>query len=41
MAAMNPDKARELTAGLAEMRTGHDASSDQAAPDVKPGPAGG
>jgi flagellar motility protein MotE (MotC chaperone) len=25
MAAMNPDKAREVTAELAQMRTGHDA----------------
>jgi flagellar motility protein MotE (MotC chaperone) len=38
MAAMNPDKARDLTAELAQMRTGHDASGSSQLPgDPPPG----
>ena len=35
MAAMNPDKARDVTAELAQMRTGHDAPG---ATPVRPRP---
>ena len=40
MAAMNPDKARDLTAQLAQMRTGHDATGTPAY-GTKPGLTGG
>jgi flagellar motility protein MotE (MotC chaperone) len=40
MAAMNPDKARDVTAGLAQMRTGH-AAADAPAAGLKPNLAGG
>jgi flagellar motility protein MotE (MotC chaperone) len=49
MASMNPEKARDVTADLAQMRTGHDTSSGSAltAPPgglplgAKPNPIGG
>ena len=40
MAAMGPDKARDVTSELAQMRTGHDASSTPGL-GMKPNPLGG
>ena len=41
MAAMNPDKARDVTAELAQMRTGKDAAQLTPAGSAVPVPAGG
>ncbi len=41
MAAMNPDKARDVTAELAQMRTGHDAVIRLPGPGLKPNLLGG
>jgi flagellar motility protein MotE (MotC chaperone) len=46
MAAMNPERARDVTQELARMRTGRDVAADQIPPDLKltdpkPNPAGG
>ncbi len=41
MEAMTPEKARDVTFELAQMRTGHDASSATPEPGAKPDPLGG
>jgi flagellar motility protein MotE (MotC chaperone) len=41
MAAMTPEKARDVTSELAQMRTGQDASSSGSDPNPKPNPVGG
>lgn len=41
MAAMSPDRARDVTSELARMRTGHDALSSTAVSGAKPDPIGG
>ncbi|WP_428486619.1 MotE family protein [Rhodopila sp.] len=41
MAAMNPDRARDVTSELAQLRTGQDISSNQAEPGLKSSPSGG
>jgi flagellar motility protein MotE (MotC chaperone) len=41
MEVMAPEKARDVTSELAQMRTGHDASSSASDPGQKPGPIGG
>lgn len=41
LAAMTPEKARDVTSELARMRTGHDALSSTLGPQGKPGPIGG
>ena len=41
MAAMNPDKARDVTAELAQMRTGHDASGVSGGRDAAVAPVAG
>lgn len=41
MSAMNPDRAREVTSELAQLRTSPDAAPDQEAAQRKPSPSGG
>jgi flagellar motility protein MotE (MotC chaperone) len=41
MAAMTPERARDVTQELARMRTGRDAAADQTPTDPKSNPAGG
>jgi flagellar motility protein MotE (MotC chaperone) len=41
MEVMTPEKARDVTSELAQMRTGQDASSSMPDPSQKPGPIGG
>ena len=41
MEVMTPEKARDVTSELAQMRTGQDASSSMPDPTPKPGPIGG